>query len=117
MFNLFQVKQFTQIFELACAEEMKQLVCAIYVPICMPTYHKFLPPCRYGDIYADEAGFLNQGPLAFLGGRGTSTRGPQTHDLLVVTSIQNQRTAVATMNEIPTKIFVAEQGATAVKNF
>ena len=35
----------------------------------------------------------------------------------LLTIINDQRTAAATMNEIPTENFIAEQGATCIESF
>ncbi|XP_076822038.1 frizzled-5-like isoform X2 [Clavelina lepadiformis] len=41
------VVQFRPLMRVNCSEEMILLVCSIYMPICMPDYDIFLPPCRF----------------------------------------------------------------------
>nr|ANP39041.1 frizzled 5/8 [Eupentacta fraudatrix] len=41
-----EVHQFWPLVTIQCSPDLKFFLCSMYTPICMPNYHKPLPPCR-----------------------------------------------------------------------
>lgn len=41
-----EVHQFWPLVEIKCSPDLKFFLCSMYTPICIPDYHKPLPPCR-----------------------------------------------------------------------
>lgn len=41
-----EVHQFWPLVEIHCSPDLRFFLCSMYTPICLPDYHKPLPPCR-----------------------------------------------------------------------
>nr|6WW2_R Chain R, Frizzled-5,Soluble cytochrome b562 [Homo sapiens] len=41
-----EVHQFWPLVEIQCSPDLRFFLCSMYTPICLPDYHKPLPPCR-----------------------------------------------------------------------
>ncbi|CBY20718.1 unnamed protein product [Oikopleura dioica] len=42
-----EAHQFYVLVQKGCSAELRPFLCGMYTPVCMPDYHKFLPPCRF----------------------------------------------------------------------
>ena len=42
-----EAHQFYVLVQKGCSADLRPFLCGLYTPVCMPDYHKFLPPCRF----------------------------------------------------------------------
>lgn len=42
-----EAHQFYPLVQLGCSDDARAFLCALYTPVCMADYNKFLPPCRF----------------------------------------------------------------------
>ena len=43
----YEAMQYSILVDMKCSEDLKPFLCALYSPVCMEGYHKYLPPCRF----------------------------------------------------------------------